>query len=271
MGYTAHMPLRVYKTGLDSLYDRYTRREFVHPDPLEFLYDYPDPGDREVVGLLAASLAYGRVSHILKSVRTVLDRLGPSPARTVHTATARELRERLAGVKHRFTDGAELAALLAAAAAIVREHGSLGTCLASHVQAEHATITPALTALVAALHAAGAPRTHLLPDPAAGSACKRLHLYLRWMIRRDAVDPGGWTGVSPRLLMVPVDVHMHRMARALGATRRSAADGRTAEEVSAAFRSICPQDPARYDFALTRLGIRERSDPNDLPARLQSD
>ena len=99
---------------------------------------------------------------------------------------------------------------------------------------------------------------HLLSDPARGSTCKRLHLYLRWMVRTDAVDPGGWTAVRPAQLLVPVDVHMHRIGRALGFTRRAQPSGRATEDITAAFRRLSPDDPVRYDFALTRLGIRER-------------
>jgi uncharacterized protein (TIGR02757 family) len=76
------------------------------------------------------------------------------------------------------------------------------------------------------------------------------------MVRRDAVDPGGWEGMSPAQLIVPLDVHMHRICRALGLTRRQAADLRTAVEITDAFRAFAPDDPVRYDFALTRLGIR---------------
>jgi len=118
-------------------------------------------------------------------------------------------------------------------------------------------LLPALGRFVDELcSAAGGLDDHLLPRPERGSACKRLNLWLRWMVRRDAVDPGGWTGVSPAQLVVPLDVHMHRICRALGLTRREAADLRTAVEITDAFRSFAPDDPVRYDFALTRLGIR---------------
>jgi uncharacterized protein (TIGR02757 family) len=99
---------------------------------------------------------------------------------------------------------------------------------------------------------------HLLPDPARGSTCKRLHLYLRWMVRSDAVDPGGWRGIDPACLIVPVDVHMHRIGRALRFTQRRSPSLESAREITEAFRRIQPTDPVRYDFALTRFGIRER-------------
>jgi uncharacterized protein (TIGR02757 family) len=107
----------------------------------------------------------------------------------------------------------------------------------------------------------------LLADPRDKSACKRLNLYLRWMVRRDDVDPGGWEGVRPAQLVVPLDVHMHRIGRALGLTQRQQADCRTALEVTEAFRKISPEDPVKYDFALTRLGIRDDTNLDAFLAR----
>ena len=115
---------------------------------------------------------------------------------------------------------------------------------------------PALSAFADALIAAadgGCPS--LVPHPAKGSACKRLHLYLRWMVRRDAVDPGGWNGVPTAKLIVPLDTHMHRIGLGLGLTARRQADMRTALEVTRGFARHAPHDPVRYDFALTRLPI----------------
>ena len=83
---------------------------------------------------------------------------------------------------------------------------------------------------------------------------------LRWLVRRDDVDPGGWPAAWAAKLLVPLDIHMHRIARALSATQRKAADLRTALEVTAAFRDVRPDDPVRYDFALTRLGIHPAAD-----------
>lgn len=101
-----------------------------------------------------------------------------------------------------------------------------------------------------------AQRNFLFPDPFLGSACKRHHLFLRWMVRSgDGIDLGLWRSVSPAGLLVPVDTHMARLARAIGLTDRTAADWRTAEEITASFRAVCPEDPVRYDYALTRVGI----------------
>jgi len=104
----------------------------------------------------------------------------------------------------------------------------------------------------------------LLPSPEHGSACKRLNLMLRWLVRCDEVDPGGWTEVPASALIVPLDTHMHRIARRLGLTRRKSADWKTAEEVTKAFAKYVPDDPVRYDFPLTRFGIHPDFDRNPL-------
>lgn len=272
---------------LEGLYAKFNRREFVHPDPLEFLYRYDAPDDREVVGLVASTLAYGRVRQILKSVEDALGRMGDRPADFVRGSSSRSLRSAFAGFRHRFTTGADLSSVLDGVRAVLAEHGTLGAFFAGLVAEDDATVVPALTTFVGAVAApwtaAGARGGRArgrrksgglggrretgpgggrggacpLPDPARGSACKRLHLYLRWMVRRDDVDPGGWEGVSASKLVVPLDTHMHRLSRLLGLTKRKQADLRTALEITEAFRAFSPDDPVRYDFALTRLGIRD--------------
>ena len=248
------------RAALDSLYTRLTRRKYVHPDPLEVLYDYPETADREVAGLVAACLSYGRVRSILASVRDALGRM-PSPRAWLTEATDEQFRGAFAGFRHRFAKGEQMAALLLGARRLVERHGSLNAAFAVRLKPHDETVAEALAGFAAELReAAGGLDAHLLPCPARGSACKRLHLFLRWMVRRDAVDPGGWTGVSPTQLVVPLDVHMHRICTALGLVHRKGADLKAALEVTAAFRRFAPDDPVRYDFALTRLGIRPDTD-----------
>jgi uncharacterized protein (TIGR02757 family) len=107
-----------------------------------------------------------------------------------------------------------------------------------------------------------------LPAPADGSACKRPLLFLRWMVRRDAVDPGPWRSVDPARLVVPLDVHVARAARRLGLLRRRATDWRAALETTRALRRIDPADPVRFDYPICRAGIlgaRGRPVPTSSP------
>ena len=245
---------------LEELYAEYNRREFVSPDPLEFLYFYDDPADREVVGLIASSLAYGRVASILSSVRKVLDVLGEHPADALVSTDERTLTERLCGFRHRFAGDCEVAKFLHGIGRALCAYGSLENLFcAAHEEGETGE-PPVLRAMErfaqTILKESGLPSSHLLPCPSKGSACKRLSLYVRWMVRHDDVDPGGWNKVSPGDIMVPLDTHMFKIATGLGLTKRKTPDGKAAAEATAGFRSLNAKDPIKYDFALTRFGIR---------------
>lgn len=243
---------------LERLYARYHRRDLVNPDPLVFLYDYEDIRDREIVGLVASSLAYGRVRQIMASVASALAPMGSSPFRFLMESTPEALDPIYRPFRHRFTSGKEIAFLLRGARRAVEGHGSLHACFLAGLGSGDETVLPALSAFVQALHGCdGACRKGFLPSPDGGSACKRWHLFLRWMVRHDEVDPGGWSGVPASKLVIPLDTHMHRIGRELGLTRRRQADRETALEITRAFRKIAPEDPVRYDFVLTRLGIRQ--------------
>lgn len=245
------------KSHLDALYARYNKPEFIPPDPLQCVTPYRDTADREIAGLVASSLAFGNVKQILASVDRVLGEMR-EPASWLRGVTQRQLQRRFAGFRHRYVTGADLADLLWGAKLAIENHGSLEGLFHRSMSPGDATVLPALSRFCAVL-CAGKPRAsnYLIPSPDLGSACKRWHMYLRWMVRCDEVDPGGWKSIDRSRLIVPVDTHMHRIARRLGLTARNAADQRTALEITAAFRMIEPDDPVRFDFALTRLGIRK--------------
>jgi uncharacterized protein (TIGR02757 family) len=244
------------KDKLEKLYSRYNRREFIHPDPLEFVHLYDDPADREIVAFIASSLAYGRVSQILKSVACVLSPMVPSPAVFVAESGLETFQNALYDVKHRFATGDHLASLLLGVKQVLKQYGSLHACFMAGMNNDE-TVLPALTRFAAEVTAgANTGVGHLVPSPDKGSACKRLNLLLRWMVRYDDVDPGGWEGVSASKLIIPLDTHMHRISLSLGLTKRKQANMATAKEITEGFRQISPDDPVKYDFALTRLGMR---------------
>jgi len=216
------------------------------------------------VALIASSLAYGRVAQILRSVSGVLDRLGPSPYEFLLDTSSDGLRSLFSGFKHRFTTGGELVKLLIATRRVVRCYGSLRECFGAGLKDGDDTVMPALERFVDELRLARSQRdvsNSLLPSPRLGSACKRLNLFLRWMVRQDNVDPGGWQNVEASRLVVPLDTHIHRMGLALRLTDRKSPGIRCALEITEALRGFAPDDPVRYDFAMTRLGIREDADP----------
>lgn len=248
----------------ENAYRRYHRREYLHPDPLEIVHEYPDPRDREVVALIASSLALGQVKSILKATREVL-RTIPSPYRDLRGVSREEMSRRLPGFVYRFFGTDRISSFLAAIGSLLEDYGSIQEAFLEDYRSSHETVLPALTSLAYRLsHRAGGEHGILISFPDKGSASKRLHLFLRWMVRRDELDFGDWSAIDPAKLIVPVDTHMLRIARYLGMTDRKTADRRAAEEVSAAFREINPSDPARYDFALTRAGIHPELAPQEL-------
>lgn len=249
------------KKVLDCLYDKYNHREFVHPDPLEFLYHYDNLADREIVGLVASSLAYGRVAHILKSISGILSQMVPSPSIFLQKSSRKSLCQKFANFKHRFTTGQDIANLLLGIIYVIEQYGSLYVFFKSNLKNEDDTILPALASFVKELNRKQSSN-FLLPSPKDGSACKRLNLFLRWMVRCDKVDPGGWDAVPPSKLIVPIDTHMYKICYTFNLTKRKQADIKTAVEITNAFRTIAPNDPVRYDFVLTRTGIRNDIDLN---------
>ena len=249
------------ETRLDRLYLKYNRKKFVSPDPLQFLYDCSDVRDRELVAFIASSLAYGRVGQILKSVAKVLGKMGSSPYDFLTSIPAGVLGKTFAGFKHRFTTDAELVSMLSGVSAVLHEYGSLNECFLSGMSSHDDSVLPALQSFVDEIACAG---NYLVPSPVRGSACKRLNLFLRWMVRKDAVDPGGWKGVPKSRLIVPLDTHMAKVGQMLNLTQRKSADMKMAMEITASFSAFAPQDPVKYDFSLTRFGIREELDLSTL-------
>lgn len=233
-------------------------RDFDHAgaiarDPIRFPRRYPDPADAELAAVLAALLAYGRVDLFGPVVGGLLDRMDRfgGPAAYVDGF---EDDPALAGVVYRWNRGPDFVLLFTTLRRVRERYGSIGALFPAGPAG--ASLSTAIRRLRAE---APTPWTRgfrtWLTDPADGSACKRWLMLLRWMVRRDGGDLGLWTHLSPADLVIPVDTHVHRVARFLGLTRRRTADWRAAEEITAALRRFDPADPVRYDFALAHLGI----------------
>jgi len=250
------------KKYLDGLYKKYNKAALISPDPLQFVAPYPKNEDREIVALVAACFAYGNVKQIIKNVGGILNKMGPSPRAFLLATNKQKLHKIFDGFKYRFTTREELVNFLHAIAQIIKRHGSLEDLFFANYSQDKDFIA-AMRAFAAQMRSYGNINT-LMPDPAKNSALKRLNLFLRWAIRRDEVDPGFWRRMPPAALIVPLDVHMHRVGRMLGLTKRNQADMRTAIEISAALARFCPEDPVKYDFCLTRFGIRDDMSEDDL-------
>jgi uncharacterized protein (TIGR02757 family) len=264
------------KTILDSLYAGRSQAHLAN-DPLSSCRRYHSPEDREIAGLIAASFAYGNVKIILRTLDSIFCRMGPSPRKFVEEFEPERGLTLFAGFKHRFNDARDLCALLLAIRTMLEEADSIGDFFLASYSRNAEDITPSLIGFSAAILAMDYSPVfgtqHIpensyfpffFPSPASGSACKRLCMYLRWMVRPDdGIDLGLWPGVSPAHLVIPVDAHIQRICRYLGLTRRKQGDWRMAREITAALRKIDPADPVKYDFSLCHLGISEGCDGKD--------
>jgi uncharacterized protein (TIGR02757 family) len=258
----------------------YATRSQVHlaNDPLSFCHRYQDPRDQEIAGLISAAFAYGNVKIILRNLDGVFGAMGTSPRLFVERFDPKQGLRLFAGFKHRFNDGRDLCALLLACQTMLGEAGSLEGWLLRYHDAAEPDVTRTLTDFTAAVKGldyapvfgkGGIPEdsyfSFLFPSPASGSACKRLCMFLRWMVRpADGIDLGIWQGISPSRLVIPVDAHIQRICGFLGFTDRKQADWRMAREITDRLRKLDPSDPVKYDFSLCHLGISEGCNGKDL-------
>ncbi len=248
---------------LRKLYDKYNHLHLIKPDPLQFVYNYTNPNDREIAGFLAAALAYGRVGQIEKSVANLLKLMGKSPYEFV-LRFGKSQHELLADFKHRFTTGSDISDLLEVLKRAIEQKGSIEKYFLLGYNKNNTNIRPALAVFCNSLsevyannHGGNVSRglKYLLANPEKGSACKRLNLFLRWMVRNDEVDAGLWKSVDKAKLIIPMDVHMTRLTKILGFHDKKTVSLKVAIEVTEKFREIEPNDPVKYDFALSRIGI----------------
>jgi uncharacterized protein (TIGR02757 family) len=259
------------KAALDAVRARCDVAARIDADPVGVVHRYADASDRELVALVAACIAFGNAKVIRAKLDDLLHRVGPRPARAAEDP--QRLRLCLRGWRARVFRGDDVARLLAGARAVQLEHGSLGAFFAVQLALAGPAADGPYDALRVALGAwcdairsagglgrAGSRRgpAHLLADPRGPSGCKRLLLFLRWMVRpADGVDLGMWQ-VDPNRLLVPVDVHIHRLSTNLGFTRRRSTSWRTTEEITRALARFCAEDPTSYDFSLCHMGMLRR-------------
>ena len=251
---------------LERLYDAYNREDSA-ADPVQIVRRYATPEDQEVVGFCAAALAFGRVASVLNSVETVARAMGPQPAAYVRRFDPKGVHSELRAMVHRWIRGADVVALVWLLHQMIERSGSIERFFLDGYDPAAVDIGGALDSfstramaldLTAAYGRRVPKRTgvgYFFPRPSAGSGCKRLNLFLRWMVRRDHVDLGAWQGVPPAKLVVPLDTHVIRLGRCLGLTRYTSPGWKMAAEITASLRAIDPVDPVRFDFSLCHVGM----------------
>jgi uncharacterized protein (TIGR02757 family) len=256
----------VLARSLHELYHEYNRDDSA-TDPVHLVRPFSSTADREIAGFCAAALAFGRVASVINSIDTLLRILGPRPAEFVRGFDPAQPHPELRAMVHRWTRGEDLAALLWILRQMLEQSGSIERFFTEGLHDDHEDVGPALESFseramqLDSRRAYGrVPRRpgvcYFFPRPSRGSACKRLNLFLRWMVRRDAIDPGGWRGVAPSKLVVPLDTHVIRLGQCLRLTRYTSPGWRMAADITASLRRLDPDDPVRFDFSLCHLGMR---------------
>jgi uncharacterized protein (TIGR02757 family) len=271
------------KDQLDRLYAAFNHPESAL-DPIQIVRRYARTDDREVVGFIAAGLAFGRVASVMASVEAMCAVMGPAPAAFVREFDPVRDTRALGPLVHRWTRGVDLAAVLFILQRLIAEDGSIERAFVRGLDPAAPDVGDALEAFSGRARAVDlrpvygrSPRNpgahYFFSRPSTGSACKRLNLFLRWMVRRDGVDPGGWTLVPARQLVVPLDTHTIRVGKCLKLTRRASPGWKMASEITASLRALDADDPVRYDFALCHLsmmgacGYRTKQSDTQCPLR----
>jgi uncharacterized protein (TIGR02757 family) len=267
--------LQTLKPVLDSLYSTFNDPGSA-TDPIQIVRRYPRAEDREVVGMCAASLAFGRVASVLQSIERLLAVMGPEPAAYVRTFEPRRHAAALAGIGHRWTRATDLVALLWILRQMIDRSGSVEGFFLEGYRAGAEDVEGALDsfstrALALDLREAygrlpARPGVcYFFPRPSAGSGCKRLNLFLRWMVRHDELDLGVWSRVPASKLIIPLDTHVIRVGRCLRLTRYASPGWRMARDITSSLRALDPADPVKYDFALCHIGMMNACGFNRAP------
>ena len=247
------------KELLEELYLRYDCVDFIEPDPISIPHSFTDPLDKEVSGLLAATIAWGNRKAIVKSAGRMMDYLDRRPYEFVMGASEGEL-ECLQTYVHRTFNGEDLRCFVLALRRLCREHGSLGEWFQERFEQteDMRTVLADFRSEFFGFDHPARSEKHL-SSIAKGAACKRLNMYLRWMVRQDphGVDFGLWTRIPASALYLPLDVHSGNIGRELGLLNRKQNDWKAVEEVTQALRAFDPTDPVKYDYALFGVGINK--------------
>ena len=253
------------KPALERLYTSFNDPHSA-TDPIQIVRRFTRDDDREVVGFCAGALAFGRVSSVLQSIEKLLVVMGDQPAAYVRSFDPGTEGPRFADIVHRWTRGPDLVALLWLIRQMFDRHGTIEQFFLEGDSPGDPDIGAALDSFSRRALALDMKRAYgrvpkrpgvcyFFPRPSAGSACKRLNLFLRWMVRRDALDLGVWKSVPASRLVVPLDTHVIRVGQCLGLTRYTSPGWKMAAEITASLRALDPVDPVKYDFSLCHLGM----------------
>ncbi len=253
---------------LDAAVARYNHPGFIEKDPIAIPRQFTRLQDIEITGFWSAMLAWGQRSTILQKSRELISLMGGSPYDFILYHKEAD-RVALLPFKHRTFQATDTLYFLEFLQQYYREHESLEDAFARYISAEEQTVEKGLIGFhqlfFSLPDAPDRTRKHIA-TPARGSTCKRLNMFLRWMVRKDncGVDLGLWNRIRPDQLLIPLDVHVDRVARQLGLLQRKQTDWQAVLELSENLRQMDPADPVKYDFALFGMGVLSKSKEDNM-------
>ncbi len=244
---------------LDEAVARYNQPAFIEHDPISVPHRFSALQDREITGFWSAMLAWGQRKTIIQSANRLVELMDNAPHDFIINHEERE-RERFLAFKHRTFQATDTIWFLTFFQEYYKKNNSLETAFSRHLTPEDTTVEAALRGFHRDFfdHEWAPDRTRKhIATPDRGSSCKRLNMFLRWMVRKDnaGVDFGLWHNIRPDQLLIPLDVHVQRVAQKLGLLQREQSDWRAVLELTDTLRQFDPNDPVRYDFALFGMGV----------------
>lgn len=245
---------------LEEKYLQYNNPSFIEDDPISIPHSFSDDHDREVSGFLAATISWGRRDLILRSSRRLMALMDNSPYQFVISSSENEM-ERLACFVHRTFSGSDCIYFIQGLREVYLKYNSLENAILDGISKGGSLVKGLSNLRKVFFSVEHLRRTEKhFANVEAGSAGKRLFMFLRWMVRKDdhGVDFGIWKGIMPSELYIPLDFHSGNTARKLGMLNRKQNDWKAVEELTMLLREFDPDDPIKYDFALFGLGVNER-------------
>lgn len=259
------MALETVRQQLEASAQRYNHPGFIADDPISLPRSFERLADAEIIGFWIAMLSWGQRKSIISSGHKLVALMDGAPHQFVLQHQERD-RARFAEFCHRTFQYTDTLYFLSFLQWYYQQHDSLEDAFARFLQPADPTVEPALRGfhdLFFSLPYAPERTKKHVATPARKSTCKRLNMFLRWMVRHDdrGVDMGHWQRISPSQLLIPLDVHVDKVARSLGLLTRKQSDWQAVLELTEALRAFDAQDPVRYDFALFGMGIHLKAKP----------
>lgn len=250
------------KEKLEAHYLNY-RQKFSSKDPVWILHRFSDERDIELIGLITAAFAYGSVDQINRFIHELLLKTGNNPYEFTINFSKRKDKKHLEGLYYRFNSCLDIINMFSSLNKALVKSGSLKNLFLSHYKASYSTIIPALGGFTNELNKNIIKNDnryyhYLFSNPVNNSTCKRMNLFLRWMVRKDDIDTGLWSDIPASKLIMPVDTHIARISNKLKLVNRKSIDLKFAIELTERLKEFDPVDPVKYDFALCHIGIDKK-------------